>query len=247
VLVVEDHPPAAELVVRHLARGGFRAEVARTGTEAVALARELRPVAITLDILLPELDGWGVLNQLKQEESTRDIPVVVVSVVDNPDLGLALGAIDYFVKPVSAKELLNRLNRYRFGRRFGREEVRVLVVDDEEANRRWLTEILEPAGFTVIAAKGGRDAIELAHSGRPDLVLLDLMMPEITGFDVVSALRATEATASIPIMILTAKNLSESDKRQLNGRVAAILSRGSTGSAELLGWLDQIVTESTVL
>lgn len=246
VLVVEDHPPAAELVVRHLARGGFRAEVARTGTEAVALARELRPVAITLDILLPELDGWGVLNQLKQEESTSDIPVVVVSVVDNPDLGRALGAIDYFVKPVSAKELLNRLNRYRFGRRFGREEVRVLVVDDEEANRRWLTEILEPAGFTVIAAKGGRDAIEFAQSGRPDLVLLDLLMPEVNGFDVVSALRATEATAAIPIMILTGKNLSKSDKRQLNGHVAAILSRGSTGSAELLEWLNQVVTESTI-
>jgi CheY-like chemotaxis protein len=109
ILVVEDDPAVAELVTQILERGGFRTEIARTGTEALAKARELRPTAITLDIMLPELDGWKVLERLKQDETTSPIPVVVVSVVDSPDLGVALGALDYLVKPFHAADLLSSL------------------------------------------------------------------------------------------------------------------------------------------
>jgi CheY-like chemotaxis protein len=206
----------------------------------------LQPVAITLDILLPELDGWEVLTRLKQDPATSSIPVVVVSVVDNPDLGMALGALDYFVKPIDGTAFLKSLSRFNFRRALGRDEFRVLVVDDEPANRELVTRILEPAGFTVIAAAGGRQAIDLATSCGPDLVLLDLIMPGVTGFEVVEALRANPVTNHTPIMVLTAKDLTEADKQQLNGQVSNILNRRSTGAADLLGLLRQVVAEVKV-
>jgi signal transduction histidine kinase/DNA-binding response OmpR family regulator/CHASE3 domain sensor protein len=241
VLVVEDNPQASELVARHLEGGGFRVAFARSGIEAVTKARELKPVAITLDILLPEIDGWEVLNRLKQDEATRNIPVVVVSVVDNPRLGRALGALDYFVKPVDRSALLSRLGRYTFTSKVGQDEIRILLVDDEPANLELLESILQPAGFTVLRAAGGHEGVGIARAKKPHLILLDLMMPGMTGFDVVAALRGDESTRSIPIMVLTAKVLTEEDRRQLNGQVAAVFERDSLAGPELIGWLHQLV------
>ncbi len=245
VLIVEDDPPAAELLMRQIEKSGFRGEVARTGGEALTKARERRPAAITLDILLPDLDGWEVLTRLKADEETRDIPVIVVSVVDNPELGVALGALDYFVKPVPANDLMSRLARFNFKHSTG-GKVTVLVVDDEESNRDWLQQVLEPAGFSVILASGGQEAIKIARSAMPDLVMLDLMMPGVTGFDVVEALRDEESTRGIPIMVLTAKTLTEGDIKQLNGHVSTILRRGSTGASDLLGLLRQVIVSPGV-
>jgi len=241
VLVVEDNPEAAELLTRHLDAGGFRIDIARTGTEALAKASELKPVAITLDILLPEIDGWEVLTRLKQTEATRDIPVVVVSVVDNPRLGRALGAVDYFVKPVDRDALLSRLDRYTFTTKVRQQEMRILLVDDEPANLELLESVLKPSGFTTSRALGGKEGIAMARSQKPHLILLDLMMPEVTGFDVVEAIRGNESTRSIPIMILTAKQLTDGDKKQLNGQVAAVFERNSLAGPELVNWLRQLV------
>ena len=241
VLVVEDNPAAAELLARHLDDGGFRIEIARSGTEALTKARELKPAAITLDILLPEIDGWEVLARLKQDEATSNIPVVVVSVVDNPRLGRALGALDYFVKPVDRQALLSRLGRYTFTSKVGQEEIRILLVDDEPANLELLESVLRPAGFTTMRASGGQEGIEMARAHQPHLVLLDLLMPEVSGFDVVAALRGDESTRSIPIMVLTSKNLTDEDKRQLNGQVAAVFERNSLAGPELIGWLRRLV------
>ena len=243
VLVVEDDPAAAELLTRQLGNAGYRTEVAKSGTQALALARELKPAAITLDIIMPELDGWEVITRLKSDAATSHIPVVVVSVVDNPELGIALGAIDYFVKPVNASALVERLDRFDAPRAPGNRKVRVLVVDDEPANRTLLTEALEPAGFTVMTASGGRDAIKIAKRSKPDLVLLDLLMPDVNGFDVVEALRADDKTRDTPIMVLTAANLTEVDKRQLNGRVSQILSRGSVATSDIVGLLKNVVAQ----
>jgi CheY-like chemotaxis protein len=201
----------------------------------------LHPAVITLDILLPDLDGWEVLTQLKNDEATSAIPVIVISVVDNPELGIALGALDYVIKPVAAKDLITRLEKFNFTGRAESGEVRILVVDDEIANREWLTGILEPAGFSVLPASGGAEAIELAKSRKPDLVLLDLMMPEVSGFEVVEALRSDEMTRETPIMVLTAKDLTQADKRLLNGQVSTILKRGSTGASDLLGLLRDVI------
>jgi len=241
VLVVEDDPSATELLTRQLVAAGYRTEIARNGNEAIAKARELHPAAITLDIILPEVDGWEVMTRLKSDPVTSTIPIVVVSIVDNPELGIALGAMDYFVKPVDAKELVSRLSQLHMQGAKGSGEVKVLVVDDEAPNRQWLTKALEPAGFTVLPAAGGREAIDMAKTHKPDLVLLDLMMPEVTGFDVVEALRADPSTRETPIMVITAANLTEADKRTLNGRVSQILSRSSVGSSDLVGLLRRVV------
>ncbi len=243
VLVVDDNPQAAEILSRYLHAGGFRTAGARTGPEALRMAGELKPVAITLDILLPEVDGWEVLNRLKADEATQNIPVVVVSVVDNPSLGRALGAFDYFVKPVDGKALLSRLGQYTFATKATTDPVRVLVVDDEPANLDLLEGLLEPAGFGVLRAASGREGIDMAKSEMPSLILLDLMMPDLSGFDVVEALRAEEATREIPIMVLTAKTLTEADKQALNGQVAAIFQRNSMAGTELTAWLRGIVAQ----
>jgi len=245
VLVVEDNPQAAEILGRHLEVGGFRMEIARNGTDALRMARELKPVAVTLDILLPEIDGWEVLTRLKQDESTRNIPVVVVSVVDNPALGRALGAIDYFVKPIDGRGLLSRLEQFTFTTKVKREEVRVLVVDDEQSNLDLIEGLLKPAGFSVLRANGGQEGIDMAKSRLPNLILLDLMMPGVSGFEVVEQLRAEDRTRTIPIMVLTAKTLTPDDKRSLNGNVAAIFQRNSVAGAELIEWLRGIVLKTT--
>ena len=243
ILVVEDNPEAAEILARHLEAGGFQMKVARTGTEAIAMARDLLPVAITLDILLPEIDGWEVLKRLKADKLTWNIPVVVVSVIDNPALGRALGALDYFVKPVDRGALLSRLGRYAFTTRVKHGEIRVLVVDDEAANLDLLQALLEPEGFKVLRASGGKEGLDVARAQRPQLILLDLMMPGMTGFDVVEALRADDATRSIPVMVLTSKELTTDDKQALNGCVAAIFQRNSVAGSELVAWLRGFVTE----
>ena len=237
ILVVEDNLEAAEILARHLEAGGFQMRVARTGPEALAMARDLLPVAITLDILLPEIDGWQVLTQLKADELTRNIPVVVVSVVDNPALGRALGALDYFIKPVDRSALISRLGRYAFTERVLEGEIRVLVIDDEKANLDLLEALLAPEGFTVLRASGGKEGIDVARAQQPHLVLLDLMMPRVTGFDVVEALRGDEVTRSIPIMVLTSKELTKADKKALSGHVAAIFQRNSLAGPELVAWL----------
>jgi signal transduction histidine kinase/DNA-binding response OmpR family regulator len=245
VIVIEDDPASAELLTRQIERAGFRVAIARTGLDAVAMAKELKPAAITLDIMLPDVDGWEVLKQLKSDEMTCDIPVIVVSVVDNPELGAALGALDYYVKPVEAKELIKRLSSFNIkGKPVGRQPS-VLVVDDEAANRDWLKHVLEPAGFKVTFATGGHEAIELARR-KPDLVVLDLLMPEVNGFDVIEALSGHKATKGIPIMVLTAKHLTKADIDRLDGHVSTILRRGSTGAGDLLGQLQTVLNKRAV-
>jgi signal transduction histidine kinase/CheY-like chemotaxis protein len=237
VLVVEDEPQAANLLALYLARGGYRTELARDGAEALEKARALRPDAITLDIMLPRLDGWEVLRGLKDDAATRDIPVVVASVVDNQSLGYALGAVDYFVKPIDRRALLARLERYRSST----ARSRVLAVDDEPDALALVAETLRPAGYDVESASGGRAGIAAATARRPDVVLLDLMMPDVTGFDVVEALRADPRTRDVPVLIVTAKELTAEEKALLSGRVAGVLQKGTGGAVELLDWLDRIV------
>ena len=243
VIIVEDDPVAAELLVRQIGRAGFRTKVATTGAEAVRMAKQHKPVAITLDIMLPDIDGWEVMTRLKGDQATSEIPVVVVSAVDNPALGTAMGAIDYFVKPVEAKQLVDRLSNFNFKHKTGGRQTCVLVVDDEAANRDWLQHVLEPAGFAVALASGGQEGIEMARSRKPDVVMLDLLMPEVDGFEVVAAMGEHEATKAIPIMVLTAKHLTEADIDQLNDHVATILRRGSAGAVDVLGQLQVVLNK----
>jgi signal transduction histidine kinase/DNA-binding response OmpR family regulator len=238
VLVVEDDPKAAELLIHYLRSAGYRTELAQDGTEALEKARRLRPAAITLDVLLPTIDGWNVLAELKLDKTTHDIPVVVVSVVNEKSHGRALGAADYFVKPVNRDTLIARLNRFTFTQKVRQREVKVLVVDDQPEARELLATFLEPLGFTVIRAASGAEGIELARQRAPDLVILDLVMPGMSGFEVVKVLKTDLYTRAIPLLVVTAKDMSESDKTALNGDVEAVLTKGSLASVDLSAWLE---------
>jgi signal transduction histidine kinase/CheY-like chemotaxis protein/CHASE3 domain sensor protein len=233
VLVVEDNHAAAALLSSMLRRAGYRAHVVRDGKQAVAKARELSPLAITLDVLLPGLDGWEVLRALKSTAETRDIPVVVVSVVDNRSLGIALGADDYLVKPIDREALLEAIGRHGRASRPRSRGLKVLIVDEEQETLDRLGAELQPA-FSVLKARRGPEGVELARKHRPDLVLLDLVGAELTGFETVAALKSDPRTREIPVLGMTGQKLSEADKKRLNGWVDAILAQGEEGSRHLL-------------
>ena len=239
ILVIEDNATAASLVAHQLAAGGFRSVVAKDGRQALELARTLQPVAITLDVILPELDGWEVLRTLKVDSATRDIPVVVISVLDDKVLGRALGAADYFVKPVEPQALLAGLAKYGLGAASPQRVVKVLVVDDEPNVQDLMARVLQPNDFTVIRALSGAEALERARVDKPDAILLDLVMAEMSGFEVIAALRDEPATAGIPILVVTAKDLTAAERLHLNGSVAAVLAKSSLAAVDIVSWLRQ--------
>ena len=236
VLVIDNDPDARALIAHYLTEAGYRVECAADGGEAIRLAEALRPDAITLDILLPDRDGLLILAELKSSPETRDIPVVVVSVTDRRELGFSLGAAGWLVKPVHKAELLAALDAAGGGPRDGRTTV--LVVDDEPATVAYLRELLQQRGFGVLTASGGEAGIGLALTRHPDLILLDLMMPGVNGFDVVQALRANPLARQIPILILTGMDLTQADAARLGSSVQAILSKG--GPDQLLAELARI-------
>ncbi|TAJ99870.1 MAG: response regulator [Chloroflexota bacterium] len=237
VLVVEDDPSAVRLLHAYLEPEGYRVRIAPDGEQALLDVRTERPAAILLDVLLPGMDGWEVLRRLKADPELRSIPVVMVTVVDEKDVGLALGAVDYLVKPIDRGALLASLERLALSPTTPSRAVRILAVDDEPAALDMLSETLRPAGFDILRAEGGMAAISMARAERPDLVICDLVMPDLDGFGVVAALKADPSTAAIPIIILTGYDLSAADKRRLNGKVMRIVSKGAAAQAGLRAWL----------
>jgi signal transduction histidine kinase/CheY-like chemotaxis protein len=240
VLVIEDDPSALRLLRTYLEADGYGVRVARDGPSGLAEARARPPAAIVLDILLPGADGWEVLREFKADPALRDLPVIIVTVVDERELGLALGAVDYFLKPVDRAALLSRLARYAFTRKDPSGDVRILAVDDDPAALDLIEGALSPEGFAVVRASGGREGIELATAGQFDLVVCDLIMPDLDGFDVVTALQADPSTREVPILILTAHTLSEADKVRLNGQILGIVDKGDDAATGLHRWLARL-------
>jgi signal transduction histidine kinase/CheY-like chemotaxis protein len=225
VLVVEDDPQAAELLRLYLEGAGCGVEVAWDGEEGFAKACQLHPALITLDLLLPKVDGWDLLVRLKGDATTREIPVVIASIKEERGKGFALGAADYLVKPVSREELVNALQRVGLKRRV-REAVTILAIDDDPMALELVDVILSGEGFQVLKASGGEEGLAAARREVPALIILDLLMPEVDGFAVVERLRADLATATIPIVILTSKNLTPDEKARLNGEIASLARKG---------------------
>ncbi len=234
ILVVEDDPRSEALLRHSLEGAGYRVATAHNGEEALVKARALLPTAITLDVLLPGIDGWGVLEVLKSDPQTRNLPVVVVTVADDRRRAYALGASDYFVKPVNRDVLLERLARYT---NLPGSRRTVLAVDDEQASLDLTAGILQGAGYRVIVAHNGGEALELVRCDPPDVILLDLLMPEMSGVAVLAELRRMEATREVPVLILTARDLTEEDKRQLSGTALAVLHKGEHANADLVQWI----------
>ena len=241
ILLIEDEASSARLLQTYLVKAGHNVRVASDGERGLAMARANKPAAIVLDILLPGIDGWEVLRQLKSEAGLRDVPVIIATVVDERGVGLALGAVDYMVKPVDPKALLDRLGRYTFTTKVKTRVMNVLAIDDDPVALDIIEDTLAPLGFSVRRASSGREGIELAHTVGADLVICDLMMPEVDGFEVIARLHAAGATSSIPILVLTAHDLSAMEKARLNGRVIGIATKGESGVNGLSEWLTNVL------
>lgn len=234
ILVVEDDPATSEIMTLQLAQGGYRVAHAYNGEEAMKRIRELRPFAVILDVMLPEKDGWEVLQEVKLDPEFKDIPVIMSSVVDNRDLGFALGASDYIVKPVEKVTLLNKLEGLSFATKKGRKPINVLCIDGNEEVLELLTSILEPVGYNVIKAASSKEGIEKAVTYRPDIIILDLMMPDIDGFEVTQAIKSNHLTMDIPIFILTAKSLTVEDRLRLAGKIESFMQKSHFTKEDLL-------------
>ncbi len=238
VLAIDDDADARELLRRFLVREGFAVALAASGAEGLALARSLRPDLITLDVMMPGMDGWAVLASLKSDPELAMIPVVMMTMLDNSELGVAMGATDCLTKPVDWAKLELLLGRLTGPDQGGG---RLLVVEDDDGNAELLGRLLERAGWSVDRARNGREALERIAVSRPTLVLLDLMMPEMDGLEFVEQLRRNPVAAAIPVVVLTAKSLSPEDQARLNGRVSDVLSKGRVTGTSLLAQIDAIV------
>ena len=237
ILVIEDDPGARDLLTRFLTKEGYRVETAAGGEAGLRRARELHPDVITLDVMMPGMDGWAVLSELKADPGTADIPVVMLTIVDDKNLGYALGAADYLTKPIQRDRLLAILKKYCPPP----EPATVMVVEDDIETQEVIRRLLEKAEIQVVVAENGRVALERLAESQPGLILLDLMMPEMDGFQFVDHVRQHEAWRAIPIVVVTAKDLTAEDRRRLNGYVTEIIQKDSRGQEELLAEVSKMV------
>ena len=240
VLVIDDDPNVRELVERFLRKEGLQVRTATGGEEGLRLARELRPAAITLDVMMPGIDGWALLAALKTDPATADIPVIMLTIVDNPQRGYALGAADYLTKPIDWPRLGAILHKYSHAS----SAAPVLVVEDDPASRELVCRLLAREGRAAVPAENGRIALERLTEGvRPALILLDLMMPEMDGFQFLEEFRKHPEYGAIPVVVVTAKELSDDDRRRLNGSVTQILGKTALSQDQLLEQLRQYVQQ----
>ena len=230
VLVIDDEAAARDLVQRALTKEGYGVQTAASGAEGLALARQLKPAAITLDVMMPGMDGWAALTALKADPRTADIPVIMTTIVDDKNLGFALGAADYFIKPIDWNRLVAVLEKHR--RRAAGSYV--LIIEDDPQTREMLRRAAEKQGWQVVEAGNGRAGLERVAERVPDVILLDLMMPEMDGFEFVEGLRRRPECRRIPVIVATAKDLTEDERRRLNGHVIQILQKGGYSTGELL-------------
>ncbi|MCI0902960.1 MAG: response regulator, partial [Chloroflexi bacterium] len=238
VLVVDDDANVHDLMQRSLAGQGFNLVRAMGGQEGLRLAKELLPAVITLDVMMPGMDGWAVLSALKADPDLADIPVIMVTIVDQKNLGYALGAAEYLTKPIDRGRLLSVLNKYKQDTTNGP----VLVVDDDPAVREMVRRMLQKEGWEVALAENGRIALDMLDETAPSLILLDLMMPEMDGFEFIEELRRDDRWKRLPVVVVTAKDITAEDRQRLNGYVEKVVQKGSYSAESLLTELRGLVT-----
>ena len=208
------------------------------GEEGLRLAKELHPAAITLDVMMPQMDGWAVLKALKADPELHDIPVIMISMVDDQRMGFTLGATEYMTKPIDREQLTHIMNKHRCAS----PPCFALVVEDDPATREVFRRMLQKDGWSVTEAENGKVALERLEEVDPDIILLDLMMPVMDGFEFVQELRKVESRRSIPIVVVTAKDISDDDRRRLTGNVERILQKGSYERKELLEQVRSLIS-----
>ncbi len=229
VLAIDDNPEAIDIIRKFIGKD-YKVVGFLSGEGAVEKAKEIKPTAITLDIMMPKKDGWQVLCELKKDPETQDIPVIILSIVDNKRLGFSLGAAEYIVKPVEKQVLLRKLRNLEKTTTIKK----VLVVDDEQDTVELIGSVLKETGYQIEVAYNSKDAIKTIKDFVPDLIVLNLTMPEVSGFDVIEYLKTEEGVKDIPLIVITRKDLTEKDIDELNGRIQGILNKGVLAKEDLL-------------
>ncbi|MDM8540290.1 response regulator [Desulfococcaceae bacterium HSG9] len=228
VLVVDDEPGALDLIAGYLFREGYNTMTATSGAEALRLAEEHQPFAITLDLIMPEMDGFEVLQRLKKNPKISAIPVIIVSVAEDHKTGLALGAVGHVTKPVIRDDLINEINKACV------RPSLVMVTDDNDIDRQNIMQMITRENIAAIGTENGKVCIEKIREAIPDVLVLDLMMPELDGFGVLEILRSEPLTMTLPVIIVTAKDLTLKDKKTLNQHVVSVLCKSGLTSDILL-------------
>jgi PAS domain S-box-containing protein len=234
VLIVEDKPHARMILETYLTEAGYEIETATNGIEALERAKVWKPDVITLDILLPVKDGWQVLRELKAHPLCKNIPVIIISMLDERNVGFGLGAVDYFVKPVQKDELLQSLKKITERLGGGKKSAKILVIDDDRSVTDLMQVILEAEGCTVLKSHDGREGMRCAESDQPDLIILDLVMPDISGFNVAYQLKHNPATQHIPVMVMTSMEIDDETREQLQGFVVSLMRKSGFTKKDLL-------------
>ncbi|MBW2570022.1 MAG: response regulator, partial [Deltaproteobacteria bacterium] len=231
VLTIDDEVEAQEILKVYLKTEGYEVIQAYNAMETMELARKYHPFAITLDIIMPGKDGWDILHELKKDSQTKDIPVICISILDNREMGLFLGAFEYLVKPITKEQLMKELHRLE--KRFRIYDI--LIVDDKPQAVEFLAQYLsgETNNYRVAKAYGGKEGLGSVKEKRPDLIILDLMMPEVDGFEVIRHLKKSDETKDIPIIIVSAKKLTQEEVGYLNRNIEKIIRKGDFGKQEL--------------
>ena len=221
IVSIDDDPNVAALLRQELSDDGYRVISAHNADEGVALVKRHRPAAVTVDILMPGKDGWQTIAILKDDPETRDVPVIVLSAMDNSDLGFAMGVHDYLVKPLDKDAMLSALKRIDGG-----DIKDVLVVEDEPATQDLLCQMLQETGVGTRTASNGREALDLVGEQKPDAIFLDLMMPEMDGFEMIERLQAEEEWKDIPVVVVTAKDLTDDEEAYLREHASRVVRKG---------------------
>ncbi len=233
VLVAEDDRPTSEILTINLVNSGYSVAHAYDGIEAIEKAKSLKPFAILLDIMLPKKDGWDVLNELKTDKDTKNIPVIITSIIDNKDLGFALGATDYLIKPIEKETLIHTLSQFTLTSKRKKRQVNILLIDDDPIVHKMIEKILADEGFNLVHAYNGEEGLKMSIELKPDLILLDLVMPDIDGFEVAENIKKHPISAQIPIFIITSKDLTVEERLKLSGNIERIIGKKSFSAEEL--------------
>jgi signal transduction histidine kinase/DNA-binding response OmpR family regulator len=237
VLCIDDDPDVIEILRKYLVPEGYSVTGALSGEEGIELARKIKPALITLDIMMPKKDGWQVLRELKQRSDTRDIPVIIHSIVENRPLAMSLGAVDVITKPTDPKRLLSLVKQY-----YEASGQFILVVDDHEDFALAFKDLLKRDGFNVKIATGGKEALEILNESEPAMILLDLVMPGMDGFQVVRELQQNDRWKKIPVVILSGKELTEAEERELNSHIAEYMKKDDFSTAEMTKTIKRILS-----
>jgi PAS domain S-box-containing protein len=238
ILVIDDEDNVRTLLNNYLTRQGYQVFLAASGEEGLKLAQQERPHAITLDIMMPDMDGWTVLSRLKADPTLSDIPVIIISMVEDKKTGANLGATDYLIKPVNREQLVAVLRKYHIGSPANQ----VLVVEDDPPTREMMRRMLTKAGCQVNEAQNGVHAFQVMAKQQPDLILLDLMMPEMDGFEFIKQLREHTSWSKIPVMVLTAKDITHEERIQLHGYAQTLFQKSAYQRDKLLHEVHKLLT-----